>query len=165
MGTQISNDEIIISDLTSAKVIDTTFSGEIGEEATSLSIKAESEVEYFTIKKNVLLASLKELFGTELDSGYTVDSDNIDYTIEDVTQGKDEVQLSIDASATTHKEVQLEEIKSLSRMHLVGSLEDALKKDFEIEKIETDQRFGWIPVLSSWVPFFSKNISISTSVR
>jgi len=165
LGTQISNDEIIISDLTSAKVIDTTFSGEIGEEATSLSIKAESEVEYFTIKKNVLLASLKELFGTELDSGYTVDSDNIDYTIEDVTQGKDEVQLSIDASATTHKEVQLEEIKSLSRMHLVGSLEDALKKDFEIEKIETDQRFGWIPVLSSWVPFFSKNISISTSVR
>jgi len=122
-------------------------------------------VEYFTIKKNVLLASLKELFDTELDSGYTVDSDNIDYTIEDVTQGNNEVQLSIDVSATTHKEVQLEEIKSLSRMHLVGSLEDVLVKDFDIEKIEIDQRFGWIPVLSSWVPFFSKNISISTSVR
>ena len=165
LGTQISNDEIIISDLTSAKVIDTTFSGEIGEEATSLTIKAASEVEYFTIKKNVLLASLKELFDTELDSGYTVDSDNIDYTIEDVTQGNNEVQLSIDVSATTHKEVQLEEIKSLSRMHLVGSLEDVLVKDFDIEKIEIDQRFGWIPVLSSWVPFFSKNISISTSVR
>ncbi len=165
LGTQISNDEIIISDLTSAKIIDTTFSGEIGEEAQSLSIDAESEVEYFTIKKNILVASLKELFGSELDAGYAVDSDNIEYTIEDVKQGKDEVQLSIDASATIHKNVELEKIKSSSRMQPIGALEEQLIKKYEIEKIEADQPFGWIPVLSLWAPLFSKNISISTSVR
>jgi len=165
LGTQISNDEIIIPDLTSAKIIDTTFSGEIGEEAKSLSIKAESEVEYFTIQKNILVASLKELFGSELDTGFAVDSDNIDYTIEDVKQGKDEVQLSINASATIHKNVELEKIKSSSRMHPIGTLEKQLIKNYEIEKIETDQPFGWIPVLSLWAPLFSKNISISTSVR
>ena len=165
LGTQISSDEIIISDLTSAKIIDTTFSGEVGEEAQSLSIDAESEVEYFTIKKNILVASLKELFSSELDAGFAVDSDNIDYTIEDVKQGADEVQLSVNASATIHKNVELEKIKSSSRMQPIGTLEEQLIKKYEIEKIEADQPLGWIPVLSLWAPLFSKNISISTSVR
>jgi|GEM_PF-1971287 len=165
LGEKISSDEILISDLTSVAITDTNYSGEVGEEAKTLGITADSEVEYFTLKKKALLDTLQTLFSKELDAGYTVDPENIEYTIENVDQSKGTVLVSVDASATVHKDVALDTIKSSSRMHLMGSLDKQLKKDFEIEKIETEQPLGWIPVLSSWTPIFSKNISISTSVR
>ena len=165
LGEQISSDEIVISDLTKALVKNTNFSGEVGEEAPTLSIKAESEIEYYTIQKPQLLGKLQELFSKEVQNEYKVDPDDIEYKIEDIDRNTDDVLLTISASATTHKDVDLKKLTTTSQFKLIGALEDQLKKEYEIEKIEIDQPLGWLPVLSSWTPFFSKNISVSTSVR
>jgi len=81
LGEQISSDEIVISDLTKALVKNTNFSGEVGEEAPTLSIKAESEIEYYTIQKPQLLGKLQELFSKEVQNEYKVDPDDIEYKI------------------------------------------------------------------------------------
>lgn len=165
LGEQTSNDEIIIPDLTQAKIADTNFSGEVGEEAVSLSIKAASEIDYYTIKQKLLLSKLQELFSEEVKNDYKVDPDNIDYKIENIEDTKNKVALTIQASATTHKDIELDKVKTASRFHILSSLEKELKNQFEIEKIEVDQPLRWVPVLSTWTPFFTKNINISTSVR
>ncbi|PIZ66652.1 hypothetical protein COY15_00595 [Candidatus Roizmanbacteria bacterium CG_4_10_14_0_2_um_filter_39_12] len=165
LGDHISSDEIVIPKLTKVSVAGAKFSGEVGEEANSLSITAKSEVKYFTIQKDALLTSLQGLFSKELSSDYKVDPENIEYSIENIDENKNEVVLTVDAIATTHKDIELDKVKSDSRLQMLGSLEEKLKQKYEIETIEVETSFGWMPFLSSWSPLFSKNISISTSVR
>ncbi len=159
LGTQISEDEIIIPDMTSVTLADTTFSGEIGEEASKLSVKAESEIEFYTIKKTALEQKLREMIEEELADDLTVDTDNITYEITDITSGDDEVTLEVDTSGKAHKKIDLEAIKAAATFTSLSGFQSKVKSSYDVENIEIKKSFGF----SLWTPLFQKNITVSAA--
>ncbi len=59
LGAQISQNEQLLSDLTDISLGKTTYSGQVGDEAKQLKIKAESTVSYFTYDQELLKKAYK----------------------------------------------------------------------------------------------------------
>lgn len=157
LGAQISEDEIVIPDMTSVTLADTTFSGEIGEEATKLSVKAESEIEFYTVQKKALEEKLKEMLQEQLTSDFTVDINNITYDITDITPDDDIVTIEVDISGKAHKEVDLDAIKKTARFTSLSGFQNKVKSTYDVENIEVKKTFGF----SFWTPLFQKNITVN----
>ncbi len=157
LGAQISEDEIVIPDMTTVTLADTTFSGEIGEEASNLSVKAESEIEFYTIKKQALEEKLKEMIQEQLTDEFTVDSDNITYDISDITSGDDTVTIEVDTTGKAHKEVDLDAIKKAARFTSLSGFQNKIKSAYDVENVEVKKTFA----ISLWTPLFQKNITVN----
>ena len=165
LGASISEDDLLIEDLVDVSLSKTSFSGEVGEEARSLKVDTDAEIEYFFLKKSSLTKRLKELLSKGISSEYIVDPKHLTYTIEGVDAGTNDVILTVDTVALTHKAVDEEDVKMKSKSQSLKLLESKLISEYGFEHIEIEQPFGGIPFLSNWTPLFTKNITISTSVR
>ena len=161
LGAQISEDEIVMPDMTSVTLADTTFSGEIGEEASNLSVKAESEIEFYTIKKRALEEKLKEMIQEQLSDDFTVDSENITYEISDISSDEDTVTLEVDTTGKAHKKVDLEAIKKAARFTSLSGFQNKVKSAYDVENIEVKKTFA----ISLWTPLFQKNITVNTETE
>jgi len=157
LGAQISEEEIVIPDMTSVKLADTTFSGELGEEASTLSVKAESEIEFYTVQKKSLEDKLKELIQEQLSDDFTVDTKNLSYDITGITPADDTVTLDVETTGKAHKKVDLEAIKKSAKFTSLSGFESKVKNMYDIENIEVTKSFGF----SLWTPLFQKNITVS----
>ncbi|PIT88962.1 MAG: hypothetical protein COU27_02865 [Candidatus Levybacteria bacterium CG10_big_fil_rev_8_21_14_0_10_36_7] len=166
LGAQIGPDEELVSDLTDVKIASTKFSQEVGEEASSLSVQAKSQIDYYVINKPELLSKLRDEIKKDLENGFDIEEKYITYEIKDVSEKKNDIIIDIKADGTASKSVDTKNILGVSTGKNIGNLESKLKSDFEIEKVEFEQPFGGrLPFLSFWSPLFTKNITISTSVR
>lgn len=166
LGTKIGPDEELIPDLTEVKIADSKFSGEVGEEATSLSVNAKSKIDYYVINKPELVKKIREELEKGLDSGFEIDVKYINYEIKGVTEKNSNIILKINIDGTASKIVDTNKILGVTSGKNIASLEKTLTDDFEISKVEFEQPFGGkLPFLSFWSPLFGKNITISTGVR
>ncbi|MCR4286241.1 MAG: hypothetical protein NUW00_05080, partial [Candidatus Kaiserbacteria bacterium] len=158
LGTSITSEDIILPETTSVAIAKTVYSGEVGEEATKLSVKATSEIEFLTMQKKALHAKLEELFKEKLESDFAVIPESLEYEISDVTDNTDTVDLTIDAHGGASKQIDTGAVAKSSVFKSPSSLSEILKKEFDVSQVDVASSFS----LSLWSPLFRKNITITT---
>ncbi|MBP9690839.1 hypothetical protein KBD81_02035 [Candidatus Woesebacteria bacterium] len=158
LGTSTSSDEVILPDSTKVSLAGTEYSGEVGEEASKLSVTATSEIEFLTIQKKVLHDKLAELLQEKLDAGYIVIPDSLEYEISDVTDDTDTVNVTVKAQGSASKQVDSEAVAAAAVFKSPSKLSDQIKSQFEVAKVDVTSSFS----LSFWSPLFRKNITITT---
>ncbi len=165
LSASISNDELLIPDLSDVKISKATYSKELGEEADSVSVKASSDIEYYTVNKKSLVKELEAELLKEDSNEYELDEKTIDYSIKDINQVKDNATLTVLTKANLFKKINIEDLKKNITLKPVSSLTDRLKGRFPIEKVEVENVSVNIPFLNSWSPLFQKNIEIETTSK
>lgn len=161
LGAQISEDEIVIPDMTSVKIADTTFSAEVGEEAAQLTVKAESEIEFYTLRKKALEQKLTELIQEKLSNEFIVNGEAITFEITDISPDDDVVTIEVDTTGKAHTKVNLEEIKRTATFTSLSSFQKKVKETYNVENIKISKSFGF----SLWTPLFQKNITVSAETN
>lgn len=163
LGAQTSQDEIILPDLTDVSIADAKFSGEVGEETDSLKVTAESQIDYYTVNKKLLTEKLASAINAGLTDGYSVSADQVDFTVNRVRSKNTTATLVVAASGTAEKEVDIDTIRQAAAHTATAGFPERATKQFEVEKIEISQ--PRIPILTGWTPFFSKNITVETTIE
>lgn len=158
LGAAVTSDDVFLQDMTEIRLAETVFSGEVGEEASRLSVKAQSEIEFYTVQKKALHAKVAELFADSLAEGSRVDLASLNVEIEDVDASVDEVDISVSAEGKSLKEVDSEAVLGASSFKGKGMLAENLKSQFEIRDVQIESSFS----LSPWTPLFRKNITVTT---
>lgn len=158
----VEQKDSMISELTSVNVTDTEYSGEIGEEAKNISIKASSEINYYTFEKKYLQKKLHELFEQDKKSGYNI-AEDIEYSIKDaeITKDNDEATIEIKALSKQYKQIDSEKIKDMTTFKQASTMENSVRSAFPIDSLEVKSANN-IPVLVPWMPLFKNNINIKT---
>lgn len=165
LGAQTNSNEILLNDMTKSEISNLDFSGEVGEEAPVLSIKAKANVQYYSIDKDKLINELVKLLSQEVIENYEIKSSNISYSITDTKKQANTVQIKVKTSGIAEKKVDLDELKTTSRFSNINELENKLKQKYEIDSIEIENSGLGIPLISRYTPIFKKNIDIKTSIK
>ncbi|CAN5167751.1 hypothetical protein BH09PAT2_BH09PAT2_05620 [soil metagenome] len=163
----IAAEDDIIPELTAVEITDTTYSGEVGEEAKNISIKASSEINYYTIDKKKLQKKLYELLSKEKDSTFSISENDITYKVDEAEIGKsgDNVAITLDASTKQFKGVDLEKIKSDVTFKPISKVETQIKAAYEVAGATVSASGRKLPFTAPWLPLFKKNITVKTSIN
>jgi len=161
LGAQISMNEQLLSDLTDISLGKTTYSGQVGDEAKQLKIKAESTVSYFTYDQELLKKELLTLVQKELSEGIEVEED-ISFSIDAAKiDTKDKLaNLVADVDAKTYKKIALEEIRKQSVRTSFSGLPAKLTASQELAEVKVKSSSPF----SLWTPLFEKNITVTTRI-
>jgi hypothetical protein len=129
----------------------------VGEEAELLTLKAESEIEFYSLSGRLFKRELIALLEKELKDGFTVEAEGLKYRIEDVEEDGDVALLSVDTTANSFKKIDTKKILGISTGTSQKSLISKIKSLYEVEDIKLT---GIL-----WTPLFSKNITIETKLK
>lgn len=146
----------IISSSIETKILDETYSKEIGEEADKLSLKIKAKVTGFFFSpeklKEYLAERLKDKKGE-----YQILADNISYQIEEFSPEKETIQLK--TTAFLLPKISLEKMKKRVKGKDLKKLNEIIKQEFKADgyEVEIDAK---LPFLKNFMPFFEKNISL-----
>lgn len=162
---EVTKDEILIPALTKTTVADAKYSKEVGEEAQKIAVEASSEMEYYTVSKSGVTKKLQGMIGKKDANGYKLEDSSVNFSIEDIESENDEVTLSLNTTADLFKEVDKESIIKSVKFKQFSDISNILTGKFEIEDVEVKEVFPPIPFIAGWVPFFEKNVSVTTSVK
>lgn len=155
----------IIPELTTVDVTDTEYSGEVGEEAKNISIKASSEINYYTVDKVQLQKRLAELLEKDKKEAYVISEKDIVYTVADATLDKsgEEVELTLETEAKQYMQLDLERMKNDIRMSSTSNAKTLVKSAYKAQDVVVTPSSKTFPFSPPWMPVFKKNISVSTT--
>lgn len=153
-----------IDDLTENELIKVKYSKEIGEEAEKISISGEMQSIVYYYDNNKLLDYLHNGLKDEIISGYKLKKDQTSYEIDDADKDDDRIDLEISVKAKTVKDVKEQEIVNTIVGKKINVVENILKQDFEAEDYELhDKQYFFL--FKKFMPFFSKNIQLTISIK
>jgi len=158
LGASVSVDEVILPNASTVRISDTTYSGEVGEEASKLRLKAESEVAFLTVKKAPFEKKLAELFQKGLEPEYFVAEDSLKYTITDVIERRSNVTMTVDAEGKAARKIDSDALSQAATFKSQSTISQLLAESFHVTSIESDSPLGFTP----WTPLFRKNITVTT---
>lgn len=160
LGAQSDDERIILSDLTSVQLGKTTYSGQVGDEAKTLKVTAQTAIEYYTVPREALRAKLLELIREELDEGVEIDASSLSFEIESVSGSKSEVELVTQVDTKTYRSPAIEKMQREVAFIPVGEVGNRMQKHGEIASVSVTKK----PPFTLWTPFRAENISVTISL-
>lgn len=158
LGASVTSEDIVLPELTEVDVSETEYSGEIGEEASTLKVTAESEISFVTIQKSALTKQLVELLQKDLSDNKEVNAESIEFEITDVSDDDDVIEITVDVNGKAVQKVEDSALQKASKFTSHSSLSRKLTETFDVSRVE----YTKAPALSFWTPLFAKNITITT---
>ncbi|MFN4212935.1 MAG: baseplate J/gp47 family protein [Microgenomates group bacterium] len=158
-----SGNEIPVSEFSIVNLKEEILSGEVGEEATSVTLKAKAETTYYYYQKDQLLAKITGNIASQIPSGFVLSNkENINYKTNSVK--KKDQQLILDLSLKTKAVKKISKEKVLKQV--VGKnrsvLNNLLQQKFKVEGYEANIKNS-LPIMKEYLPFISDNITLIIS--
>ncbi len=157
---KVGGDELLISDLTEAVVAASKFSKEIGEEADTVSIQANTEIDYYTVSKSLLKKRIVELLLKD-NKDYSLSESSLSITFENAEISDDEVTLAVQFKADIYKDIDVKNIKEDVTFSSGRSITSKLQEKYNVEDVKVEQSFS----LLGLTPLFQNNISVTSTSK
>ena len=164
LNIKLGSDEQLISDLTKAKVATSKFSKEIGEEADTVSIQANTEIDYYTLSKSLLQKRIKELL-LKNNKEYSLSESTLTITFENAEITDDAVTLAVKFNANIYKDIDAKKVQDELTLSSSRSITSKLQEKYNIEDVKITRSAPSIGFLSAWTPLFQKNITVVTTAK
>lgn len=158
-----SDKEILIPEFSTVKLKEVKTSGEVGEEAATVTLKAKVESTYYYYQKERLLAKLVENITSQIPAGFELSKrEKISYKTNLVTKKGEKVLLNLSFKAKALKKISKEEIlKEVAGRHK-RAINNILQKKFKVQGYDINIK-GTLPVIKEYLPFISSNITLIIS--
>jgi len=156
-----NNSERIIDQLTSVKIVNETYSKELGEESKNVSLNAKGLVLFYSYSVDDMKGIITDFSTDFIPKGYHVPPDNIDYVISDarIDDAKN-IILSLDVKERTVMQIEEDKITQEIKGRDIDTLSKILKEKYKIQKNIVKVQSP-LPFLTSRLPFFTKNITLT----
>ena len=164
LNIKLGSDEQLISDLTKAKVATSKFSKEIGEEADTVSIQANTEIDYYTLSKSLLQKRIKELL-LKNNKEYSLSESTLTITFENAEITDDAVTLAVKFNANIYKDIDVKKVQDELTLSSSRSITSKLQEKYNVEDVKITRSTPSIGFLSAWTPLFQKNITVVTTAK
>ena len=164
LNIKSGKDELLIPDLTKATLANSKFSKEVGDEADTVSIQANTEIDYYTVSKPLLRKKIKELLLKD-NKEYALSESTLSITFENAEIADDEVTLAVQANANIYKDIDLKKVQEDLTLSSGRSLTSKLQEKYNVEDVKITQSVPSIDFLSDWTPLFQKNITVVTTAK
>jgi hypothetical protein len=164
--SEIKPEEEIIESLTEVNSKDIEFSKEVGEEADEITLKATTEIIFYTYNEVDMKQTLSTALQSDLPSGYKPLVHELVYEIKE-TEKDDEstASLTVDVTEKVAKELQKEKVVSQLSGKSTSQLVTIARNQLEAEDAAVNNVFPALPIIKDRLPFFSKNITVTISAK
>lgn len=160
--SDLLKDEEIIPQLSTIEMRDLTYSKEVGEEASSVTLQGTADTIYFYLKKDMLLKYLMGKLLPDVKNGFTLEKGRIHYTIDSANKKDDTVTLNLSTNSKAIKQVSKDEIVNNILGKNRSSVESVLKKQFQAEGFDLSIKEP-LPFLNTMLPLLKNNIRVVIS--
>ena len=164
LNIKVGTDELLISELTKATVATSKFSKEIGEEADTVSIQANTEIDYYTVSKSLLQKKIKE-FLLKNNKEYSLSESTLTIKFENAEIADDEVTLAVQFNANIYKDIDVKKVQDELTLSSSRSITSKLQEKYNVEDVKITNSASSIGFLTSWTPLFQKNITVLTTAK
>lgn len=148
-----------IKQLTESKVISSTTPAEVGEEAETVKLQSKIEIAYYIYKEKDLLEKLENLLAKDARPGFSVEEENILYTISKVQKKTRETTLTVEARAKASEKINKDELLKKITGRGGSKVEQKVKDEYKAEGLEFKVNHP-LPILRNWFPIMRKNINL-----
>jgi hypothetical protein len=148
-----------ITDLTKIATTQKKYSKELSEEADSLSLTQQSDVEFYSYSEPDLKKIISGALKGTIDDRYELLPTNINYSLLKAEEVDGKVSINVKVEAKPIRKVEREKILSDIRGKNIRKLEHIVKEEYGGVGYEVKVDSPITP-LRSWMPFFTKNIEI-----
>lgn len=152
----------LLSTLTDIKLSDLQYDRELGEEADKVDIRAKADALLFYYDDRKLLDHLESLLSSQIKKGFVLEKNKLSYSLKKVEKKENVIRIVLAVKGNTVTDVSPVQIIQVVKGTPVNNLESKLKEQFKAEGFHLDVKPN-ILLLNSWMPFFSKNITVKTS--
>lgn len=158
--TAKSNGQVTMVDsLTDYQLTDPKYSKELGEEADTITLKANVLATYYYFDNTYLNSKLKEELGKDVSSGYELNEKNITYTISKVNKDKAGIHLDISAKAKATKSFDQKAVLATFTGRSVKDVQRLLT-DMYAATDDTVTIYPQLPPFNTLLPFSKQNIDL-----
>lgn len=157
---QSSQKERIITELTAIVLKDNRPSKEVGEESNDLTLQTNATATYYTYDEDKMITYIISALKDEIKSGFAINKENVQYKILSAKLSKNtiiEITISIDAKAI--KDVSKQIVLKVIKGRLINSLDSIIKNNLQAEGYKINVNHS-IPIFTSFMPFFDRNINL-----
>lgn len=148
-----------IEKLADVKITEEQYSKEVGEEATSVMLKAKGVVTLYQYDNDKMKSLILSQFKETVSSDYDLSTSNISYVISDATNEKDTITITVAATARLIQKNDISQIKRLvagkSKSALDTIMKDTIKAQGFTMNVDTS-----LPFMANRLPFFTRNIEV-----
>lgn len=157
----------ILADLTTVDLSETDYTKEVGEESTTVGIKAKAEIKYYTFPEKKFKDYILKELASEVPSGYKLQTDKVSYKVEDAEKNEDEktITLNVQVADEAVKDISADAVTKLITGKTQTQLSSIVKNEFDAEDFVIKKVTPPIPFFSNWMPFVGKNIKVTISSR
>ncbi len=156
------NGGLIIPQLSEVTLKEVVSTSEVGEQASTVTVKAKIDSNYYYYQKNKLLTKLVDIINPQIPSGFILNKETINYFINSATKKEELVFLDLSYKAKAIKKISQNEVfKKITGKHK-NVLNNLLKNDFQVEGYEINIKTA-LPILKDFLPFISNNITLVIS--
>ncbi len=149
----------VLGTLTTHDITAKTVSSKVGEGASSLSMKASVESQYYTVKDTDVKKRLLEIFGTKKKAGLRITEKQVTYRITQVKQRDESITLTINATGHAVLPVTETEIAQSLVVQSADAAVEVVKSKFKALSMEYSVEHP-LPVLRNTMPIIPQNITI-----
>ena len=153
---------IIVPQLSTLTLKEINPSGEVGEESSTVTLKAKVYRTNYILSKNELEKKIFSIINPQIPVGYNLNKDSISFQIKSATvEGK---------LASVNFQLQAKMIKKIDKSRVIKkvaglnkkSLEDVLRKEFQVNDYDFNITSP-LPVIKDFFPLRLKNINLTIS--
>ncbi len=160
---KVNNRFTIINDLTETNIENAVFSGELGEEADSVSLKATIESIFYYLDNTKLFKFLSGKLEWKLLAGFVLDKSRMNFKIIKVERTDEGTDIEVKVTAYAIKDVSDDKIIGNVVGKRQGDLDKILKNNYEIKGFKIEMKEP-LPLINQWMPLFKKNIDLKISI-
>lgn len=154
-------DHFIVPDLTDVEIKKEEFSGEIGEEATTITYKMSGDVTIFQIPQLSIRDAVQQKLEAEKKEGFTTDFVRFEIANQKEDKNTNSIALTVQGEAVFSKKYEEDKLKNILKGSKLQSVQEVLSARFGLtaERVVITPS---IPLLQDHLPFFTHNIEIET---
>jgi len=153
------NNNFFIEPLKVIEIKNKSYSKEVGEEADTVSEKAEAHISYYFLPKNDLEKKLTSILKTKLPNGYYLSQEKVKYQLIKVEKDTNTIKLIFNCVGDGIKKI--DQMKITKELVFVNEndIKKILHEQYQINKINYENKKR-IPLFKSRLPIFEKNIKL-----
>lgn len=154
--------EAVASSLSETDFNKISFSKEVGEESSKLTLQATVDTTQYLYNKDLFIEKVLSQLGSEVKNGYKLEKENITYVINKVIKDDDLLNIDAKIKAKAVVKISTDEIKNSLVGKNQSKVKEILKDQYKIDGYNLDIKEP-LPVLNNYLPFFIKNINLKSS--
>lgn len=154
----------VLDDLTQVTLDSVKYSKQVGDEASSVDLKARALTTTYYFKDSDVKEFIQSLLSKDLQSGFTLQKENIQYTVQKISKKNGTISGDLNVQASSIKEPPKVAMEKAVQGKRVTSLDGIVKNQFGADTYKLDNR-EILPVLNGFLPFFEKNIKLKIAYK